>query len=178
MNRLLFGLVALVGLVGASDVKGQISFGGQFSVTDLGTEAAQTGETVGLGGRMGVEVWQQGSARVVVEAVGDAFFPPCGQIDCSLYGVQLNVLGLLANSESSRVYGGLGLVYQNYLLEDDAAGTAVEGSGVGASLIIGIAWIARPIFEPFFEIRLSAVRTMSRQASGQIGFRLTPGARP
>jgi hypothetical protein len=163
-------------VIGAGEVRAQVSFGGQVSVTNLGTDAAQVGETVGVGGRIGVGAWQRRTTRIVVEAVGDAFFPPCGQISCSLYGGQLNVLGMLENDGSSRVYGGLGLAYQDYSLEDDTDGTAVEGHGVGVSLIIGIAWMATPIFEPFFEIRLSALRNMRRQASGEVGFRITPGA--
>jgi len=168
--------VALAATVGLGEAQAQLSIGAQFSVTNLGTDAAQVGETLGVGGRLGIHLWQGPSARVFVEAVGDFFFPPCDQLDCSLYGSQLNVLGMLDSSGSSRVYGGLGLTYQDYSLEDDSDGTSIEGNGTGMNLIIGIAWTAAPMFEPFFEIRLSAIQNMRRQSSGQIGFRIMPGA--
>lgn len=168
--------VALAAAIGFGKAEAQVSFGGQFSLTNLGTDAAKVGETIGVGGRLGFGVPIREGAKIVVEVVGDALFPPCETLSCDLYGGQLNVLAMLDYDESSRIYGGLGFAYQDYSLEDDADGTSVEGDGWGGNLIIGLAWKAVPQFEPFFEIRLSAMRDMRNQASGQIGFRIIPGA--
>jgi len=173
---MLFSTVAIASALGVGQAQAQVSFGGQFSVTNLGTDAAKVGETVGVGARLGFGMPLREGAKIVVEVVGDAFFPPCETLSCDLSGGQLNVLAMLDYSESTRIYGGLGFSYQEYSLEDDSDGSAIEGDGWGGNLIIGLSWKAVPQFEPFFEIRLSAMRDMRDQASGQIGFRILPGA--
>jgi len=170
------GIGALLSAVLATHTAAQWTFGAQFSLTNLGTESAQVGQTVGVGGRLGVGVGSVRSARIVVEGVGDFFFPPCDEVSCNLYGGQLNLLAFLGESASAQVYGGLGLVYERYRLENDVDDSVFKGDGFGGSLIVGLSWDVSPVFEPMLEIRLSALRDLGRQASGEVGFRLTPGA--
>jgi len=151
----------------------QVFFGGQVSLTNLGTDQAEIGETLGVGARIGTVVWQNDNAHVAVEGVADAFFPPCDDISCDLFGGQLNVLAVLENSSMSRVYGGVGPIWQTYTLEDD--GLAADGSSWGLSLIVGGSLIASETVEPFFEVRLSAMGELRNQASGIFGFRIVTG---
>jgi hypothetical protein len=48
----------------------------QASLTNLGTESVKVGETVGVGARLGVSVFQNEKATVMIEGVGEAMFPP------------------------------------------------------------------------------------------------------
>ena len=154
----------------------QISFGGQFSVTNLGTESVQVGETVGVGARLGVRVLGSDKGTLMIEAVGEAMFPPCqGTLSCELFGGQINLVGFSQYNDRALVYAGVGPVYQTYTLVDEVAGDTAEGSSIGFSMIIGTSWTVSPSFSPFFEIRLSAMKDMRTQSAGSIGFRITPG---
>ncbi len=155
---------------------GQVSFGGQFSVTNLGTESAKVGETLGVGVRMGIPVFENGKTTVMVEGVGEAMFPPCDDISCDLWGVQLNVVAMVEYNDRASIYGGLGPAYQTDTLEDETEGITADGHSFGVSMIIGTIWKASRRFQPFFEFRLSEMFDMRTQAAGVIGFRITPGA--
>ena len=154
----------------------QASFGSQFSVTNLGTESVQVGETLGVGARLGVRVFENDRGSLMIEAVGEAMFPPCeGTISCDLYGGQINLVGSMDYSDLALIYAGVGPVYQTYTLVDEVEGDTVDGSSIGFSMIIGTAWTVAPSFAPYLEIRLSAMKDMRTQSAGSIGFRITPG---
>ena len=179
MRRTMGVVTAL--LLGAAmahgDVAAQVSFGGQASLTNLGTETVEVGETIGAGARLGVSVFQNEKATVMIEGVGEAMFPPCEDLTgCELFGAQLNVIGFLAHSDVVQIYGGLGAAWQTYTLEDETQALTAEGSSWGVSMIIGLGWVATQTFRPFFEVRLSEMFDMRTQAAGVIGFRIMPGA--
>ena len=77
------GALLLFGALWAGDAAAQVSFGGQFSVANLGTETVRVGETLGVGGRFGVAVFENEKTTVMVERVGEAMFPPCDEISCA-----------------------------------------------------------------------------------------------
>ncbi len=173
-----FAVTALLAVLSYGEAEAQVLFGGHGSLTNLGTETVQVGETWGVGGRVGYAIVVTNSLAVVFEAAGDVFFPPCRTAECELLGFQYNVLGARYYSDRIRLYAGLGLSYQDFAIEDDVSGVFVDDDAVGGNLIIGISWVAAPAFQPFFEVRLSALKGMREQAGGVFGFRVIPGAQP
>jgi len=169
-------ITAVLALIVFGEAQAQMLFGAHGSVTNLGTETAQVKETWGVGGRVGYALPVTPSAAVVFEAVGDLFFPPCRTAECDLLGFQFNVLGAKYYNESTRVYAGIGLSYQDFAIEDDDSGIFVDDDAFGGNLIIGISWVVKPGFQPFIEARFSALRGLREQAGGVFGFRVIPGA--
>ncbi len=164
--------------LGSTGAHAQLLFGGQFSVTNLGTDEAQVGETLGIGGRLGYAIMVTPSSAVVFEAVGDLYFPPCRTRECDLVGLQFNVLGARYYNESTRVYAGLGFTWQDYSIEDDGSGFFVDDTAVGGNAIIGISWVPTPQFQPFLQGRFSSLNGLRPQAAADLGFRTIPGASP
>ena len=173
-----FAIAALLAVPSYGEAGAQVLFGGHGSLTNLGTETVQVGETWGVGGRLGYAILVTNSSAVVFEAVGDVFFPPCRTAECDLLGFQFNVLGAKYYNESTRLYAGIGFSYQDFAIEDDDSGVFVDDDAIGGNLIIGISWVAAPGFQPFFEVRFSALRGLREQAGGVFGFRVIPGAQP
>ena len=178
MAKLAIGTIVLLTAMATvhAPTAAQISFGTQFSVTNLGTESVQVGETLGVGARLGMRVFENDRGTLMIEGVGEAMFPPCeGTVSCDLFGGQINIVGFMDYSDQALIYAGLGPVYQTYTLVDEVEGDTVEGSSLGFSMIIGTAWTVASTFTPYLEIRLSAMKDMRTQAAGSIGFRITPG---
>ena len=170
-------ITALVAVASFGEAHAQMLFGGHGSVTNLGTEAAQVGKTFGVGARVGYAIFVSPSAAVVFEAVGDLFFPPCQTAECDLVGLQFNVLAAQYYNQNTRIYAGLGISYQDFAIEDDDdSGIFIDDNAFGGNLIIGVSWVVSPSFQPFFEMRFSALRGLREQASGIVGFRVIPGA--
>jgi hypothetical protein len=171
-----FAIAALLAVPSYGEAGAQVLFGGHGSLTNLGTETVQVGETWGVGGRLGYAIPVTPSSAVVFEAVGDVFFPPCQTVECDLVGFQFNVLGAKYYNENTRLYAGIGFSYQDFAIEDDDSGVFVDDDAFGGNMIIGISWVAAPSFQPFFEVRFSALRGLREQAGGVFGFRVIPGA--
>ena len=177
LARLAICATALLTAMAAGHGSGaaQMSFGGQLSVTNLGTEEVKVGETLGVGARLGMRVFENDKGALMIEGVGEAMFPPCeGTLTCGLFGAQINLLAFIEYSERALIYAGLGPAFQSFTLVDEGEGVTVDGSSIGFSMIIGTAWTATPSFAPYFEIRLSAMKDMRTQSAGSIGFRITP----
>ena len=169
-------IAALVAVASYGEADAQMLFGGHASLTNLGTESVQVGETFGFGARVGYAIFISPSAAVVFEAVGDIFFPPCRTAECDLLGLQFTLPGAQYYNQNTRVYAGLGISYQDFAIEDDDSAIFLDDDAIGGNLILGVSWVASRSFQPFFEMRFSALRGMREQASGIIGFRVIPGA--
>jgi len=174
----ILAIAAAVLGVSATQAEAQVLFGGQLSVTNLGTDEAQVGETLGIGGRLGYALAVSPSTAVVFEAVGDVYFPPCRTRECDLKGLQFNVLGARYYNEKTRVYAGIGFTWQDYAIEDDGSGFFADDTAVGGNAIIGISWVPSPAFQPFLQGRFSSLNGLRTQAAADVGFRVIPGASP
>lgn len=172
----LFAVTALIAVLSFGEAEAQLLFGGHGSLTNLGTETVQVGETWGVGVRIGYAIAVSPSSAVVFEAVGDKFFPPCRTAECDLLGVQLNVLLARYYNQSTRLYAGIGISYQDFAIEDDVSGIFLDDDARGGNLIIGISWVASPNFQPFLEARFSALYGLREQAGLVFGFRVIRGA--
>ena len=169
------GIAVLLTAVSVGEMEAQVLFGAHGSVTNLGTERAQVGDTWGLGARLGYAIALAPSTAIVFEGVGEKFFPPCRTAECDLIGFQLNVLGTKYYNESTRAYAGLGFSYQDFAIEDDASSVFVDDDAFGGNLIIGVSFVVAPSFQPFIEARFSALNGLREQASALFGFRVIPG---
>ena len=150
-----------------SEAEAQLFVGAHGSVNDLG------GAAWGLGGRLGVSLYESRDLTVALEGVGEYLWPPCEVVDCGAVLLHANILARRGVSSYAEVYAGLGVVYENLTIEDGTE--TYDGDDVGFSILAGTQSGQPGGVRPFLEVRYTWMGDLENQAGVAIGIRLPVG---
>jgi hypothetical protein len=152
-----------------SEAQAQVFVGAHGSINDV------RGATWGVGARLGVILRESYDFTVALEGVGEYFFPPCDLVDCSAVGFQGNVLFRRQVVSYAEAYGGFGVVYQDFTLEN--GDLKEEGDDLGVNLIVGTQAGEPGGVRPFLEVRLTFMDELANQVGASFGLRVPVGGR-
>ena len=166
---LLFTLVAAAGFLlhPQAEVKAQFYLGAHGSVGEINRTAW------GLGARLGAVVHQSSDLTLALEGVGEYFWPSCDQVDCGVVAFAGNLLARQRVASYAEVYGGVGVIYEHYTIENDLARR--NGDDIGFSILVGTQSGTPGGTRPFLEVRYSWMGELENQAAVALGFRVPIG---
>ena len=146
---------------------------GQVFVGAHGTGVDVRGATWGFGARLGVVVRQSRDFIVAFEGVGEYLYPPCDRFECNAKAFQGNVLIRRQVVSSAEAYGGVGVMYQDFSLEQGE--TKEEGDDLGLNLLVGTQAGSPGGVRPFLEVRFSIMDELANQFGASFGLRVPLG---
>ncbi len=168
--RLLFALTLAVCLLlsPGSKAEGQVFVGAHGSLIDV------RGATFGIGARFGAVLKQSGGFTIAMEGVGEYLFPPCDVVECDAISLQGNFLFRRQVVSYAEAYAGVGIVYQDFSLEDEDL--KFDGNDIGFNLLVG-SQAGRPGgVRPFLEVRITFMDELENQAGASFGIRVPLGS--
>jgi len=149
------------------EAEAQVFVGASGSINDVG------GATFGIGARVGVVLHSSPEITVAMEGVGEYLFPPCDVVDCDAISIQGNIIARRQVASYAEAYAGLGVVYQDFTLEDGEL--KHEGDDLGFSILVGTQSGQPGGIRPFLEVRFSFMDELENQAGAALGIRLPVG---
>jgi len=131
------------------------------------------GSTFGVGARFGFVLSQSRSVTIAFEAVAEYLFPPCDVVDCDVIALQGNFLFRRQVASYAEAYGGAGIAFQAFSLED--GDLSYEGNDLGVNLVVGTQAGQPGKIRPFLEVRFTFMDELETQAGVSLGLRIPVG---
>ena len=169
-NKLLrLGVVRALGALAqpGTEAEAQVSAGANASVAEINRTAW------GIGGRLGTIVYQSADLTLALEGVGEYLWPSCDLVDCGVTALAANLLGRQRVASYAEVYAGVGVIYENYTVENDQA--RKTGDDTGFSILAGTQSGQPGGIRPFLEVRYSWMGSLENQAEASLGLRVPLG---
>jgi hypothetical protein len=161
-------LGAALSLVPIAQVQGQVILGVHGTISEIRQRTA-----AGLGARAGVVLRNQRDFVLVLEGVGEYLWPSCDIADCGATQFQGNLIGRMRLPSFGEAYGGMGLAYQKFTVDDGEQ--TYKGDDWGLNLLVGSQAGSPGGTRPFIEVRYSFMRDVSNQFGLSLGVRLPVG---
>jgi len=161
-------LGAALSLVPIAQVQGQVILGVHGTISEIRQRTA-----AGLGARAGVVLRNQRDFVLVLEGVGEYLWPSCDIADCGATHFQGNFIGRIRLASFGEAYGGMGLAYQKFTVDDGEQ--TYKGDDWGLNLLVGSQAGSPGGTRPFIEVRYSFMRDVSNQFGLSLGVRLPVG---
>lgn len=169
VKQLLFTLVVAgsLCLLPSSQAEAQLYVGAHGSLSEVNRTAW------GLGGRLGTVIHQSPELTLAVEGVGEYLWPSCDLVDCNAVVLQANLLARRGVANYAEVYAGLGVVYENFTIEDDQ--NRHKGDDLGFGVLAGTQSGQPGSVRPFLEVRYTWMGDLENQAGVSLGIRVPVG---
>ena len=165
---LLFVVVALGGFSQPRyEAEAQVYAGAHASLAEINRTAW------GVGGRLGTIVHQSSDLTLAVEGVVGYFWPSCDLVDCGVTALAANLLGRQRVANYAEVYAGVGVIYENFTVENDQA--RKTGDDTGFSVLAGTQSGQPGGIRPFLEVRYAWMGNLENQAEASLGLRVPIG---
>jgi hypothetical protein len=161
-------LGAALSLVPIAQAQGQVILGVHGTISEIRQRTA-----AGLGARAGVVLRNQRDFVLVLEGVGEYLWPSCDIADCGATHFQGNFIGRMRLPSFGEAYGGMGLAYQKFTVDDGEQ--TYKGDDWGLNLLVGSQAGSPGGTRPFIEVRYSFMRDVSNQFGLSLGVRLPVG---
>jgi len=168
-GRFFLAILFAVGLTLSpnSRVDAQVFVGAHGSAVDV------RGATWGIGARLGVVVLESYNFTMALEGVGEYLFPPCDRFDCKAVAFQGNLLFRRQVVSYAEAYGGIGVMYQDFTLEQGEV--MEEGDDLGLNLLVGTQAGSPGGVRPFLEVRFTFMDELANQFGASFGLRVPLG---